>query len=207
MFVRATRIQNSSDRVDDGLADYEQAAAQMRGMPGNAGAILMADRASGVGMSVTFWETEDALRASEQPTDGLRAQLAQSTGATVIDVDRFELVLNEGVAPPRAHTFVRGNDLKGSPDRVDATLQFVRERVVPLLKQQKGFVAVVMGANRQSGRMFVNSIWATAEDREASDAAVRESRREGAQAAGADQAETQLYEVLFAEVRLGAPVS
>jgi heme-degrading monooxygenase HmoA len=86
---------------------------------------------------------------------------------------------------------------------VDDAASVVRE-TIPALKGQQGFRAVLVFANRQTGRMLVSSVWETAADREASDAAVQERRRQAAQSAGAENVKVQLYETVFAEVRQAA---
>jgi heme-degrading monooxygenase HmoA len=181
----------------------QRVVPEMSKSAGFAGAILSIDRASGKAISATFWDSEEAMRASEQDSDERRAQVAQAIGAKVLDVDRFEIVLPPS-RPPAANVFVRMTDLPGSPDKIEDTIRLVREEATPLLQQQKGFRAVVMGANRQTGRMFVNTIWETAADREASEAAVQSSRTRGAQVAGAQQASVELYEVVYADVKMPA---
>ena len=201
MFVRLTRVQNQLDRLDDGIANYQQQLLpRARDLPGFEGAVLLVDRTSGAGVSVTYWESEEALRASEQGAETLRTQASQTTGATVRDIDRFELVLVERTAPPQANTFVRINDVRSTPDKMDPMIQFAREQVLPTIRNQPGCRAGILGVNRQSGRMFLASVWATAADREASEAAVREQRRQGGQIAGTDQVQVELYEVAVAEV-------
>jgi hypothetical protein len=73
-----------------------------------------------------------------------------------------------------------------------------------VLKAQSGFRAVLMGANRQTGRMIVASVWETATDREASIAALQELRQRAPQVAGAETMKTELYESAFAEVKQAA---
>ena len=91
---------------------------------------------------------------------------------------------------------VRVNDLRGTPTTLEEAIAFVREQVAPLLKRQKGFRALIVGVNRDNGRSLVSSIWDSAADREARDAALIELRRQGAQIAGAEQTKVELYEVL-----------
>ncbi|MBV9170828.1 MAG: hypothetical protein JOZ81_12160 [Chloroflexi bacterium] len=86
-------------------------------------------------------------------------------------------------------------DLRGTPAKLDETTPFVRERVLPIAREQNGFRALLMGVNRASGRSPVGSIWDSAKHRSASDAATAEMRRQGTQIAGAEQARVELFEV------------
>jgi hypothetical protein len=45
----------------------------------------------------------------------------------------------ERSAPPKANTFIRINDITGSPAKIDAGIRFVQEQVVPAVKTLKGY--------------------------------------------------------------------
>ncbi len=207
MFVRMTRVQTSPDHVDEASKIWQQQVLpDSRQLAGFAGAILLAERSTGLGLSVTYWADEAALRASDAVADARRAEIAQATGGQVLEVDRFELVVWERNAPPRANTFVRVNDITGSPTKIDDGIRFVREQVLPAVKQLKGYRSLVMGVNRDSGRAFVTTVWETAADRAASDAAVAAQRREGGQTLGAEQVKVENFEALFVELNVPATV-
>jgi heme-degrading monooxygenase HmoA len=201
MFVRVTRTQMPPERLEQATTIFQQQIMpQQRNVPGCLGALMAADRTSGAGLAVTYWGSAQDLQASEQAGERIRAQAGQAAGATVRSVERYELVMQERTAPPQANTFLRINSVQGSPDKIEPMMEFVRGQVLPVLRQQPGFRAGIMGVDRQSGRMFFTSVWASAAEREASEARVRDARRQGGQVAGSDQVEVELYEVLFAEV-------
>ena len=89
----------------------------------------------------------------------------------VLDVERYEMVIEQAAGESRTPDYVRVNDLCVEPDRIDALVAFLRERV-PSITSQRGCRALLMGVNRMTGRCFVSTVWATAEDRLASEAAV-----------------------------------
>src|ERR1700738_505519 len=102
MFVRMTRVETAPDHLEEASKIWEQQVMPAtRPLAGFAGAILLADRSTGQGLSVTYWADEAALRASDAGADARRAQIAQATGAQVLDVDRLELVVLERSAPPK----------------------------------------------------------------------------------------------------------
>jgi heme-degrading monooxygenase HmoA len=205
MFARVTWVEIPPEQLEQGITNFrEQVVPAARQLAGFSGAALLVDRSTGRAASVTYWESEQTLRDSEAGASTLRTQATQASGGRVREIERFELVFQERSAPPQANTFARVNLLHGSPNNLDATVRFVREQTLSIVKQQKGFRAVLMGANRQNGRTFVTSVWDTAAAREASDAALREPRRQAGQVAGADQVQVELYEVVFAEVSQAA---
>jgi heme-degrading monooxygenase HmoA len=60
-------------------------------MDGNRGAILLMDRETGKMMTITLWESEEAMRASEEKANQLRGDTAQTTSASIGNIERFEV--------------------------------------------------------------------------------------------------------------------
>lgn len=203
MFARITWFQSSPDRIEEGTSTYrQQAVPALSALQGYIGAALLVDRGTGAGVTVSYWDSAESMQASEETGVTLRAQVAEGD-IKFGEIDRLEMVIHERTAPAKANTFVRVNDLQGSPTKVDDVVNLVRE-TLPLLKAQQGFRALLMGANRETGRMVVSSSWETAADREASDAAMQERRRQAGQLAGAENVKVELYETVFAEVKQAA---
>jgi heme-degrading monooxygenase HmoA len=46
-------------------------------------------------MSITLWESEEAMRASESAADELREEGAGHSGGTILSVERFEVTFQE----------------------------------------------------------------------------------------------------------------
>jgi hypothetical protein len=75
MHARVTTIEGSPDRMDE-------AARHVR---------AFGDRQSGRLMGVAFWESEEALRATEQEVSGVRSGAAETAGGTVAGVEEYEV--------------------------------------------------------------------------------------------------------------------
>ena len=205
MFARMTWVQITPERLDERTANYPQEIQSAFGqLPGFLGMALVANRATGAAASISYWDSADTMQASEEAGTAVRQQAAQGDDVQLRDVDRFEFIIQERVGPPRAGNCLRLNDLQGSPAKIDDVANLLRERGMAV-KDRPGFRALLMAANRQTGRMLVASAWETAADREASDASAQGLRSEAAQVAGAETVKVDLYEYLFAEVRTGAP--
>jgi heme-degrading monooxygenase HmoA len=204
MFVRITKIQSAPDRIDEAAAIFQRTAMPAFGtLRGFMGGVVLVDRGTGAGHAVSYWDSAESMQASEELGGSLRAQAAQE-GLQIGEVDRLEIVALERVAPPQAGAFLRVNDLRGSPTTVDEVARLIQDSV-SVLKTQHGFRSVIMGANRETGRMVISSSWDTAADREASDAAIRERRQAVADAAGAQSVNVELYETAFADVKQATP--
>jgi heme-degrading monooxygenase HmoA len=203
MFVRRTRVERSPEKLDQTIQTYQQQLLPvMKQEPGFRGAVLLANRTTGAAQSVTLWESEEAERASRPSGERLRAQAVESSGGRVLDVESYEEVVRErsNAAQTGKASYMRVNSLQATPDKLEDGIRFVREQVVPLIRQQAGFQAVMMGVNRENGRAYVTSAWETAEARQASDAAVRDQRRQAGELMGGIQVSVDEYEVVFIEV-------
>jgi hypothetical protein len=57
--------------------------------------IALGDRRSGKTLGITFWESEEAMRASEEAADRMREETAEAGGDTIAGVERYEVGLFE----------------------------------------------------------------------------------------------------------------
>ena len=207
MYLRATRVQSPPDAIEKGIAYFtEKVVPAAKATPGNAGAVLLVDRKTGSGVGITLWETAHALSASEQMGITSRTQSAATTGGSIVNVERFEQVIQERTQPPKAGTFVRLNTVVGTPEKVENAIKFVHKQALPELKAHKGFRGLIMNVDRMTGRSTVATIWDTLADLEASEPKVSGLRRDAAEAAGAADVKVEIFETAFAEIKQPATV-
>ncbi len=92
MHARVTTIEGSPDRMDDAARHVqEQTLPQLRQMDGFEGFVAFGDRQSGRLMGVAFWESEEALRATEQAVADVRGGAAETAGGIVAGVEEYEV--------------------------------------------------------------------------------------------------------------------
>lgn len=206
MYGRVTRLQIPPDAVDKGIAFFkENVVPAARSAPGNAGAVLLVDRKNGMAIGITLWETTQALNASETMGINSRTQSAAATGATILNVERYEQVIADRAQPTKAGAFVRVNTMAGPPDRIDNAIKFM-QKAIPTIKAQKGYRSLIMNVDRMTGRGTVSTVWDTLADLEASEAGVSGMRRDAADAAGATDVKVEIFESAFAEIKQTATV-
>lgn len=96
MFARVSTFQGPPDQTAEGIRiAREQILPAARLMDGFKGIYLLFDRESGKSLSVTLWETEEDMRASEEAANRVRAESAETSGETVVSVERYEVALYE----------------------------------------------------------------------------------------------------------------
>jgi heme-degrading monooxygenase HmoA len=207
MFVRGTRTQTPPDQLDEAVENFQKhVVPNLRSAPGFFGAVLLADRKSGSGIGITYWETAKALSASEQVGSQARTQAAENVAGTqIVNVERYEIVILERAHPPTPGEFARVNTIGGDTEKVDSATSFVSNKVLPVLKSLKGYRAIVMGVDRQTGRSTVSTLWDTLADLEASDSKLAGLRKEAARAAGADEIQVEIFETRVFDFRAATP--
>ena len=96
MYARVTTIQGTPDKMDDAKGHLqEQTLSQLQKMEGFKGFVALGDRQSGKVVGVAFWESEEALRATDQAVSSVRSGAAEASGGTVSSVEEYEVFVNE----------------------------------------------------------------------------------------------------------------
>lgn len=92
MYARVNTFQGTPADVEQALNNVrERVIPSVRQIAGNAGVISLVDRATGKSIGITLWESEEALRQSEQAASGIRQESADDSESQVVSVERFEV--------------------------------------------------------------------------------------------------------------------
>jgi heme-degrading monooxygenase HmoA len=95
MFARVSTYHGDGDRLLEGFADVTE---PLQAIEGFSRAYFLIDRENGRGMSITVWDSEEALHASAAKADELRSQATAAGGAEIESVEHYEIGLTVG--PP-----------------------------------------------------------------------------------------------------------
>jgi hypothetical protein len=94
--ARVSTLEGATERIDEGIRFVkEQIAPEASDLTGWRGIVALVDRADGRTKTITFWDSPESLRASEERADELRAQAAEAMDEAVVAVDRYEVALHE----------------------------------------------------------------------------------------------------------------
>jgi heme-degrading monooxygenase HmoA len=92
VFTRIGTWQGSPDELEEWVTRASRdVKPNVSRQPGLIAAFWLVDRENGKGLTVTVWESEAAMCASERFRERSQAQTADATGASVT-TDRFEVV-------------------------------------------------------------------------------------------------------------------
>lgn len=82
---------------------------------------------------------------------------------------------------------------------IDAGISYLRDTVVPLLSEQKGFRGVTASADRSGQVLGTLTLWETEADRDASDSTMVKAREEGQRVVGGEMT-VENFEELLVEI-------
>lgn len=97
MFARVTTFQGPPESTEEAIiVTREKALPQARQIAGFKGALSLVDRTTGKGLTITLWESEEALKSSDEAANQIRSDaVAAITGGEVVSVDRYEVAIDE----------------------------------------------------------------------------------------------------------------
>jgi heme-degrading monooxygenase HmoA len=92
MFARVSTYEGQADDYDAGLDEVSSdLAPKVRAMPGSAGLLSLINRDTGQSLSITLWDSEEAMVNSREAANRVRSQAATSTGSTIVGVTEYEV--------------------------------------------------------------------------------------------------------------------
>ena len=188
MWIQILRLKFSGQAPQGSEGFESNALPMLKQAPGFIGVVLIANREAGEGGSVAYWEDEQSAEAAESKMGEMRKAQLSEQGMTETESHGGELVLTDVKDPnrqPQAGLFLRSNDATIEPTKLDPVIAMMRDKVIPELRKQPGYVNGNMIVNRKTGRSIISSGWETAEQRKASNAAVSGLRGEAEDIAGA----------------------
>jgi heme-degrading monooxygenase HmoA len=84
------------DKIDQGLSYFrEEVQPEWETDPGFKGAVSLNDRQNGRTLAITFWESEEHMRAMEEDAHRVRSKVAETAGREIVSVERYEVGLFE----------------------------------------------------------------------------------------------------------------
>ena len=90
MHARVSTYQFPPDAIDKASEQFDSAMSELDDMKR---AVLLVDRTTGKGMTITFWESEETLASSRQAADRVRSAATQAASGSIESVEEYEVLL------------------------------------------------------------------------------------------------------------------
>jgi heme-degrading monooxygenase HmoA len=201
MYGRVVRLKGDPAKTDESVKAWtQQTLPLIKKQKGFAGVSLMGNRKTGDALSVTYWETEQAMKDARPQIRPTAEKVLGQVGGRIIEEDECEVAVQARFEPPKSSVWARVTTIEGDPAKVDQGISDYKARVVPVIQKQSGGRAAVLLVNRKAGRSFSGTLWNTEKDLQNSEAAVSSLRRDVAEKAGAKNPKVEVFEVLHTEI-------
>ena len=93
--TRGYDLPRSPDQIDEGVRyAQENIVPWVQEVDGFEGVYFLVDRQSGKALTITLWESEETLRASEEEANRLRSEGAEAGSQEVMGVERYEVAIS-----------------------------------------------------------------------------------------------------------------
>jgi heme-degrading monooxygenase HmoA len=166
-------------------------------VPDAKGFLGLFDRERGTSLGITFFDSEEALRNSEQAFEDMAQQFPSEMRGRRTSVDVYEVTIFDGDAE-RAKA-ARVSTLEGSPESIDDSTSKVQSETLPKVRELQGNVGAIGLADRRSGRVTVITLWESADALRLSEEQADRLREQAAESGGQQIAGVDRYEVALAQ--------
>lgn len=95
MWARVSTFILPSEDVEKVIQEFDGVVDAFLGQPGLKGVEVFVNRKSAHAMTVTLWENEEAMKASEEDADRLRSHVTLELLGWIDRVDEYELIRTE----------------------------------------------------------------------------------------------------------------
>jgi antibiotic biosynthesis monooxygenase len=199
--ARVIRLKTEPASTDQAIREWTSGIFPLlKKQDGFRGATLVGNRKTGEGLSVTYWESEEAMKNARPNVRPQGETILAKTGSKMVDEDECEVAVLERIQPPKAGVFVRVTTADADPAKAAEGIAFYEEKIVPVIRKQPGARMALLFVNRKTGRTLSASGWDTQKDLEKSEAAVTGLREEAIKKIGGKSSKVEVFEVYFTEI-------
>lgn len=201
MFARHVFATGDPAQLEDAVnAISTRGRELLHEQPGYTGMSVFTDQALGKLLVGSFWDTEEACRASDEALAEQRAKLLRPFAAS-LGSEIFEVAVVHQSREPGPTAVMRRMIAEFDPAETDARIEALRA-ISPMLDAMAGFCRSTVFLDRARGRVVIGAIYTDRPALEASRAAGAGAREQAGRRAGAplalrslEEFDVALYEV------------
>ena len=95
MFARVSTYKETAESIAAGLARSDDVTQQVENLPGFKGLYFLIDPDGGQSISVTLWETEQAMLDTVARANQIRSDETDARGGQIVNVEHYEVAVAE----------------------------------------------------------------------------------------------------------------
>jgi heme-degrading monooxygenase HmoA/limonene-1,2-epoxide hydrolase len=169
---------------------------------GSRGLACLVNAELGTCVVASYWDSEDAMTASEQAVQVSRKEMTELVHGSVA-VEHYEVPVFVRRSRPAGGAGVRLGRIECPPGHIDAFIEEFRNTAVPQLMAMRGLASAHLLTDRATGRCVVITAWEDVTALAASRAATARQRADAAAAMHLQVRTVEEYTLAFSSVRDG----
>ena len=202
MYARSTTIQAQTSSIDAGIAHMrDRVLPALEGIDGCVGMSLLVDRTSGRCIATSSWESEEAMRASEELIRPTRDRAVELFGGSA-QVEEWEIAAMHREHRAGDGACARATWVKIDPDQLDRGIDFYKMNILPALEELEGFCSASLLVDRASGRCVAAGTFDSAEALDRAKDQLDRIKATGSKEANAEVLDQCDFELAVAHLRV-----
>jgi len=202
VYARSTTVEAQPESIDAGIAYVsDEVMPALEGTDGCIGLSLLVDRESGRCIVTSAWQSEEAMRASEEQIAPIRDRAAESFRGSA-SVARWEIAVMHRAHRSADGACVRATWFKVSNGQMDRAVELYRDSVLPAMEELEGFCSASLMIDRSSGRAVSSTVFDSSAAMDRSSEQARSLRAARLRELGADQVDVGEFELALAHLRV-----
>jgi hypothetical protein len=173
----------------------------LEGIDGCVGLSLLVDRTSGRCIATTSWESEEAMRASEESIGPVRDRAAELFGGSP-QVEEWEIAAMHREHRASEGACVRATWVKVGPDQIEQGIDFYKMTILPALEELEGFCSGSLLIDPASGRGVASATFDSLDAMQRNKDQLDRIRATGSQEARAEMLDECDFELAVAHLRV-----
>jgi heme-degrading monooxygenase HmoA len=196
MYARIASFEGRDASLTDQLIQRVRDAGPSS-VPDAKGFLGLFDRDAGTALGITFFDSEEAIRNSQQAFEDMAQQFPDEMRGRRRSVETYEVTVFDG--DPEKAGAARVSMLEGSPEGIDDGVARVKAETLPGVRELPGNVGTIGLADRMSGRSIVITLWESSDALRASEQQANKLREQAAKSGGQRIGNVDRYEVAVAQ--------
>jgi hypothetical protein len=200
MHARVASFEGDTSRIDDVIGIIRERMSAGEEIPGAKRFLMLIDRGKGASLGITFFESEEAIRAAEPIFEKMGDEIPEELRGRRVSVETYEVAIDDIRDGAEA---ARLSSIEGPPAGIEPGIALIKEQIIPVAADITGWRGILTLVNRTTGGTKTITFWDGPESLAASEERANELRARAAEAMGDTIAGVERYEVALHE----APVT
>lgn len=202
MYARSTTILAAPMSIDAGIAQVrDDVMPMLMEMDGCIGLSMLCDRESGRCIATSAWQSEEAMRASDEALRPVRDTVGTTLGGSPM-VQEWEIAVLHRDHRSVAGACVRVTWAKVDPSSLERAIDVYKLASLPRLEDLAGFCSASLLVDRASGRCVTSVTYDSQEAMDLNQEAAASMRAATAKDAGAEVLDVGEFELAIAHLRV-----